>query len=51
MQPNIKLLENGLKFTPTPKADQANLVKETEDFCLKLQIENALKKKNKRKTH
>ena len=34
----IKLLEKGLKFTPTPKRDNEDLIKDTEEFCRKLRL-------------
>ncbi|XP_061187186.1 uncharacterized protein LOC133195360 [Saccostrea echinata] len=34
----IKLLEHGLKFTPTPKSDKVDVVTDTEEFCRKLRL-------------
>ena len=34
----IKLLEHGLKFTPTPLPDKVDLIKDTEEFCRKLRL-------------
>jgi hypothetical protein len=33
---DITVLERGLKFTPTPKADSVDLKKDTEESCRKL---------------
>ena len=37
-QAEIKLLEHGLKFTPTPLPDKVDLIKDTEEFCRKLRL-------------
>ena len=34
----IKILERGLKFTPTPKCDKTDLINDTEEFCRKLRL-------------
>ena len=34
----IKILERGLKFTPTPECDKTNLINDTEEFCRKLRM-------------
>ena len=34
----IKVLEKGLKFTPTPKRDTTDIVKDTDEFCRKLRL-------------
>ncbi|XP_061194818.1 uncharacterized protein LOC133202982 [Saccostrea echinata] len=34
----MKILEKGLKFTPTPKQDNVDLIKDTEEFCRKLRL-------------
>jgi hypothetical protein len=34
----IAVLERGLKFTPTPRADSVDLKKDTEEFCRKLRL-------------
>jgi hypothetical protein len=33
-----KILEKGLKFTPTPRRDSLDLIKDTEEFCRKLRL-------------
>ena len=33
-----KILERGLKFTPTPRRDSLDLIKDTEEFCRKLRL-------------
>ena len=34
----IRLLQKGLKFTPTPKRDTTDVVKDTDEFCRKLRL-------------
>ncbi|VDH91710.1 Hypothetical predicted protein, partial [Mytilus galloprovincialis] len=34
----IKLLEHGLKFTPTPISDNVDLITDTDEFCRKLRL-------------
>ncbi|XP_062587971.1 uncharacterized protein LOC134249655 [Saccostrea cucullata] len=34
----MKILDRGLKFTPTPKQDNVDLIKDTEEFCRKLRL-------------
>lgn len=34
----IRLLNRGLKFTPTPKRNTTDLIKDTEEFCNKLRL-------------
>ncbi|XP_062606683.1 uncharacterized protein LOC134268439, partial [Saccostrea cucullata] len=41
----IKLLEHGLKFTPTPKSDKVDVVKDTEEFCRKLRLKEFFQNK------
>ncbi|CAG2221667.1 unnamed protein product [Mytilus edulis] len=34
----IKLLEHGLKFTPTPISDNVDLITDTDEFCRKIRL-------------
>lgn len=34
----IELLKRGLKFTPTPKKNDVDVIKDTEEFCKKLRL-------------
>ena len=42
----IKLLEFGLKFTPTPEVDQVDLSKDTEELCRRLRLREFFENEN-----
>jgi hypothetical protein len=45
----INLLEKGMKFSPKPRKNDTDLIKDTEEFCRKLPLKEFFSKQRQRR--